>query len=156
MTQPGSSNAQNIIIEDIFPTVLSMAGIKNPQMVQKIDGQDILPLIQQRSNTNKRFLYWHYPHIWGPKGPALELYSVIRQGHWKLIYFHADQRFELYNTENDLGETQNLFSPKHPIALKLAKELGRALKKGNTEMPKEIATQRNVPYPDDLINMRPR
>jgi hypothetical protein len=73
-----------------------------------------------------------------------------------LIDFHADQRFELYNTENDLGETQNLFSPRHPVALKLAKELGRALKKGRAEMPKVIATQRNVPYPDDLIKMRAR
>jgi arylsulfatase A-like enzyme len=154
--QPGSTNAQNIIIEDIFPTVLTMAGIQKPKLVQKIDGQDIFPLIQQKSNTNKRFLYWHYPHIWGPKGPALELYSVIRQGHWKLIYFHTDQRFELYNTEADLGETQNLFSAQHSVALKLAKELGRALKKGRAEMPKEIATQRNVPYPDDLIKMRAR
>jgi arylsulfatase A-like enzyme len=149
--QPGSINAQNIIIEDIFPTVLTMAGIQKPKLVQKIDGQDISPLIQQKSNSNKRFLYWHYPHIWGPKGPALELYSVIRQGHWKLIYFHADPRFELYNTEADLGETQNLFSPHHPMALKLAKELGRTLKKGQTEMPKDIATQRNVPYPDEFI-----
>lgn len=151
MTSPNSICAENIIIEDVFPTVLQMAGIKKAQTLQKIDGQNISPLIRHTKTAAKRFLYWHYPHIWGPKGPALELYSVVRQGNWKLIYFHTDQHFELYNTATDLTESQNLFTNQHPMALKLAKALGKALKSGQCEMPKMIATQSNILFPDDQI-----
>lgn len=151
MTSPNSICAENIIIEDVFPTVLRMAGLKKAQTVQKIDGQDISPLIRHTKTAAKRLLYWHYPHIWGPKGPALELYSVVRQGDWKLIYFHADQHFELYNTTTDLAESQNVFTAQHPMALKLAKALGKALKSGQCEMPKMIATQSNILFPDDQI-----
>jgi arylsulfatase A-like enzyme len=151
MVAPNSLNSQNIIIEDIFPTVLSMANLKNYKTVQTIDGQDITPIFKQKNKSNNRFLYWHYPHVWGPKGPALEFYSVIRQGAWKLIYFHADQRFELYNTETDISETQNLFDTEKKIATKLAKKLGQMLRKNKAEMPTIIATKQKVSYPDEKI-----
>ncbi len=34
------------------------------------------------------------------------------KGDWKLIYYHADQHFELFNIANDIGETLNLASEK--------------------------------------------
>jgi arylsulfatase A-like enzyme len=68
MTSPNSICTENIIIEDVFPTVLQMARIKKAQTVQKIDGLDISPLIRHTKTAAQRFLYWHYPHIWGPKG----------------------------------------------------------------------------------------
>ena len=37
------------------------------------------------------------PNIWGPTGPGIGAFSTIRQGDWKLIYYHADRRFELFN-----------------------------------------------------------
>lgn len=148
---PNSVSSQNLSIEDIFPTVLSMAYIKKYKTVQNIDGQDITPIFKQKGKSDKRFLYWHYPHVWGPKAPDLEFYSVIRQGAWKLIYFHSDQHFELYNTEGDISETQNLFNQEKKIASKLAKQLGQFLKKNKAEMPTVIDTKQKVNYPDERI-----
>lgn len=146
-----STNANNISVEDIFPTVLKMAGIKNAQTVQLIDGEDITPVFKQKKNTKKRIFYWHYPHVWGPKAPDLELYSVVRQGDWKLIYFHTDQHFELYNTETDISETQNVVEAHKDIAKKLAQKLSQKLRNAHAEMPTIIETKQKVPYPDEKI-----
>jgi arylsulfatase A-like enzyme len=151
VVSPHSESHQNLSIEDVFPTVLSAANIKNYKTVQKIDGQNITPIFKQKSKNNNRFFYWHYPHVWGPKAPDLELYSVIRQGAWKLIYFHTDQHFELYNTEGDISEQKNLFETNKKIAFKLAKQLGKKMRENGTEMPTMIATNRKVPYPDVAI-----
>ena len=150
---PNTSNNNNILIEDLYPSVLAMVGIKKYQSVQHIDGVSFIPLLKQKSTTNNRFFYWHYPHVWGPKAADLELYSVVRQGAWKLIYFHPDQHFELYNTETDISETNNLFDSQKPIAVKLATKLGQKLKKAHSEMPTIIGTKQKVPYPDDKIKM---
>ena len=65
----------NISIEDIFPTILAMTGIKNPYDVQKLDGKSLTPLFKQKKVKNDSYFYWHYPHVWGPDGPALKLYT---------------------------------------------------------------------------------
>ncbi|MBE9545594.1 MAG: sulfatase, partial [Proteobacteria bacterium] len=93
-TIPGSSSDDYVIIEDIFPTILEMAGLeKYPQIGGKIDGVSFAGLLQQKRSQNPdRPLYWHFPHHYGEQP-----YSTIRQGDWKLIYFHADQKYELYN-----------------------------------------------------------
>ncbi|MCP9766594.1 sulfatase [Lacihabitans sp. LS3-19] len=143
-----TKSTENIIIEDIFPTVLQIANIKPQNIIQKIDGKSIL---DKKLNNSKRFFFWHYPHIWGPKGPALKLYSVIRQGDWKLIYFHEDGSFELYNTETDISETKNLVFENEKLAKKLSKKLTSELKKGNSGMPTLIKTGQKIPYPDQAL-----
>lgn len=144
----GKENNQNIIIEDVFPTVLELAKIKSPKTIQKIDGRSIL---RKNLKNDSRYFYWHYPHIWGPQGPALELYSVIRKGPWKLIYFHKNQSFELYNTENDISEEKNLIFENKKMAKMLANNLGKSLKKSGSKMPTLILENRSVEYPDDAI-----
>ncbi len=63
-----------------------------------------------------RVLGWHYPHKWGPEGPGTDPFTAVRKGDWKLIYFYKDDRYELYNLANDLGETTDL-AWKQPEAL---------------------------------------
>ena len=50
--------------------------------------------------------------ITGAKGPRITAANVIRKGDWKLIYYHLNERFELFNINNDIGETTNLTSVK--------------------------------------------
>jgi Domain of unknown function (DUF4976) len=89
--------------------------------------------------------------VGGPKAPDLELYSVVRQGDWKLIYFHTDQHFELYNTEADISETQNVLDANKKIAQKLAQKLSQQLRNARSEMPLILGTKQKVPYPDEKI-----
>ena len=55
-----------------------------------------------------RVIGWHQPHQWGASGPGIEPFTAIRQGKWKLIFFHDGERYELYNLEKDIGETNDV------------------------------------------------
>ena len=50
-------------------------------------------------------LFWHYPH-YGNQGGSPG--SAVRMGDYKLIYFFEDERKELYNLVDDIGEQNNL------------------------------------------------
>lgn len=75
ITVANTVSDNNISIEDIFPTILAMTGIKNPYDVQKLDGKSLTSLFKQKKVNNDSYFYWHYPHVWGPDGPALKLYT---------------------------------------------------------------------------------
>ena len=149
--EAGTTNAENIIVEDLFPTILQMAGISKPNTIQKVDGENAIPIFKKKKSNDKRYFYWHYPNVWGPKGAMLEMYSAIRQGDWKLIYAYNDQHFELYNTATDISETQNLVEKRKDIAGKLAKKLGQRLRECGSDMPIDKKTKQKVPYPDEKI-----
>ena len=146
VTKPDSICDDYIIIEDIFPTFLEMAGVKNyDQIGGKIDGVSFVPLLKRKKGYPKgRALFWHFPNcIAGESDP----YSAIRKGNWKLIYFHADERFELYNLKNDIGESTNLVEKHKDIAKSLADELRLFLIETNADMPIVKATSKPVPLP---------
>ncbi|MCA9001030.1 MAG: sulfatase-like hydrolase/transferase, partial [Planctomycetes bacterium] len=94
---------------DLFATLLAAANAKPADLLETRDGRDLSPLLaREAAPFEDRMLGWHQPHQWGVKGPGIEPFTAIRQGDWKLIWFHADSRFELYNLAEDLGETRNL------------------------------------------------
>lgn len=154
VVKPNTNSKDNICIEDVFPTILSMAGIKKHHEIQTLDGKSLVSILEQRAVKNDRFFYWHYPHVWGPDGPALKLYSVVRQGDWKLIYFHENEKLELYNTKDDIGEKNNLSERQPKIVKKLAKQLGSYLRKANTQMPIVTKTGKGILYPDEVIKQK--
>jgi arylsulfatase A-like enzyme len=145
VTKPNSVCDDYFIIEDIFPTFLEMAGVKEySQIGSHIDGQSIVPLIKKQKGYPKdRAIFWHFPHNYGTGKP----HSAIRKGDYKLIYFHADQRCELYNLKTDIGEANNLFD-KHPkIAKSLANELRTFMTDTKAMMPTNKNTGQTVPLP---------
>ncbi len=102
----GSVCKDYLIIEDFFPTILELAGISLYESVQKIDGISFVPFLKNSYQTAKdRKLFWHFPNSWGPTGPGIGASSTIRKGDWKLIYYHSDQSFELFNLKEDIGES---------------------------------------------------
>jgi arylsulfatase A-like enzyme len=101
---------------DFYPTFLDATGIK-PDPNQKLDGISILPVLENaRTNITREPFYWHYPlekpHFLGGRSSG-----AIREGDWKLIEFFEDQRIELYNIEEDIGETNDL-SQEYPEQVK--------------------------------------
>ena len=50
---PGSKCNNYLLIEDFYPTILEMAGVKNYQTVQPIDGISFIPLLKQTGNPAK-------------------------------------------------------------------------------------------------------
>ena len=149
IVEPGSSCEEYLIIEDFYPTILEIAGVRNYNTVQTVDGRSFVPLLLGQSvDTKERPLYWHYPNEWGITGPGIGAYSVIRLGDWKLNYYHLDQSYELFNVTNDIGESSNLVD-EHPEKRKeLAAILANHLKSVDAQMPSYRDTGERVPFPN--------
>ena len=144
-----------LIIEDFFPSILQMAGIDNYKTIQYIDGVSFIPLLRQKSPAiDNRALFWHYPNNWGPTGPGIGASSTIRLGDWKLIYYHGDHSFELFNITEDIGETNNM-ADSEPVKLReLAHRLTNYLKSVDAQMPTDKNTGRVVEWPEDALNLK--
>ncbi len=149
---PGSQCSTPVIIEDFFPTILEIAGIRESDIVQHVDGRSIVPLLRgSGSFPAERALFWHFPNHWGPTGPGIGASSTVRSGDWKLIYYHADRRLELFNLLQDIGESENL-AGKHPEKLReLATILTGYLKSVDAQMPVDKSTMRPVEWPADAV-----
>jgi len=93
---------------DWYPTLLNLAGVEVPKQ-QAVDGVSLVPVLQGKRIAD-RPLFWHYPHYGNQGG---EPSSIIIEGDWKLIYYHEDERYELYNIAEDIGEHNDLLA-KHP------------------------------------------
>ncbi len=115
---------------DIFPTIAQFVGSEN-KSIEKVDGVDITPLINGEQ-IECRPLFWHYPHYGNQGG---EPSSIIRKDDWKLIFYHEDLRYELYNLKIDISESETL-NIQYPGKLsELKKELHEWLKETNAIMP---------------------
>jgi len=143
-----------VIIYDWFPTLLAVAGETH---TGTIDGKSLLPLLQnQPDGLADRSLVWHFPNFWGPleypepvKGPGMGPSSTIRKGDWKLIYYYADQRVELFDLSKDMSEAHNLAQKNPELVKLLLEELSGYLRKSNAPMPREKDTGDMVPYPEE-------
>jgi len=150
VTPPASVNEDNVIAEDLFATIASLAGIKNPSTIQNVSGIDFSSYVLKDKKLPSRYLTWHYPHAHLGRHKDVQPFSIIRDGKWKLMYFHLDSHFELYDTETDISESNNLINTEIKRARVLAKALGKRLKKLNAPMPIVASTGSVVPYPDEI------
>ncbi len=150
VVQPASVNPEYLIIEDFYPTILEMAGIRDYETLQEIDGISFVGMLRDPTQRNgqQRELYWHYPNEWGPSGPGIGAASTIRKGDWKYTYYHRDQSEELFNLRDDIGEQKNLAVSLPDKRAEMAQALGQYLKEADAQMPSFKATGQLVPYPD--------
>lgn len=150
----GSECDEYVIIEDFFPTILEMAGISGYETVQKVDGLSFVPqLLQEKVSNQNRALYWHYPNNWGPSGPGIGASSSIRLGDWKMIYYHGDESFELFNIAEDIGEQNNLSGSNREKLDELAQNLSDYLQSVNAQMPVNKLSGKKVKWPIDALKL---
>ncbi|MBL8820804.1 MAG: sulfatase-like hydrolase/transferase, partial [Planctomyces sp.] len=70
-----------ISLLDVFPSLLTAAGLAPNKVTGPLDGQSFLTLADEAQSPERTF-YWHFPNYTNQGGrPA----SAIRQGKWKLI-----------------------------------------------------------------------
>ena len=78
-------------------------------VVRRSGGVDLTPGLSGRPiATSDRPLLFHYPHVWGPRGHGYQPHSALRLGRWKVIYFYESGTWELYDLQDDVGESTNL------------------------------------------------
>ncbi|WP_372896824.1 sulfatase/phosphatase domain-containing protein, partial [Stieleria sp.] len=102
--QPGSTSDAIVGPIDLYPTILQVAGLKQPEE-HIVDGESLLPVLEQTGRLKRHAYFTWFPHLI----PAVS----VRQGDWKLIRrFEPHPQYpavrELYNLTDDIGETQNL------------------------------------------------
>ncbi|MEN8660970.1 MAG: sulfatase [Lentimonas sp.] len=101
VTEAGSISDEPICSIDLYPTVMTAAGIET---AHEIDGIDISPALKGES-LDRDSLYWHYPHYSNQGGPPG---GAIREGDFKLVERYEDGKVMLYNLKDDLGELRDL------------------------------------------------
>lgn len=151
MAISGKVSSAVVMVEDILPTVMEMAGISGYKTMQQIDGNSFVPFLKDPSKTNPdKVVIWHYPNKWIPKdGPGINYYSAIRKGEWKLVYSQRTGKKELYNLKEDIGETMDVAALRPDILKQLTQELGSRLRQWRSPMPVVRATGVPLPYPDE-------
>lgn len=145
-------SSQYLSVDDMMPTVLAMAGIKNYTVQQATDGENMLGYYKNwKKKNDSKILVWHYPNNWTNINlHGLSWVSAIRQGDWKLIYFHKTGELELYNLKDDIGENNEL-SKEFPEKRKaLAVLLTQELKSRRAKMPSFKKTGLPIPWPDEI------
>ncbi len=148
ITERGSVNDQYLMIDDIFPTLMDVAGIAEEQYAEQVDGVSLVPLFRGENvpAMEERPIYWHFPHTYDQYP-----YSSVRKGKWKLIYLHTNHRLELYDLSQDIGEAQNVAKDHPELTRELARLLTARLQESGAGMPVDKRTGQAVAYPDEVL-----
>lgn len=150
--QPGTENQSRIMIEDFFPTILDLAGVKDYETVQKVDGKSFADILRDPSIERTRTNIWHFPNLWGEsqdKAEGYGAYSAILKGDYRMIYFWESQERRLYNIKEDIGEQNNLAKTESELLKELSKELTDSLKAYDAQRPSYKETGEVIPWPDE-------
>ena len=146
--KPGSKCNVPVIGIDFYPTLLELTGA-SPPAGQILDGESLMPLIEQSGTIKRQSLFWHFPAYLEAyrggksKGPwRTTPVGVVRQGNWKLMEFFEDGRLELYNLKDDIGERNNLVE-KMPAK---AEELYQIMVNWRKRVKAPVPTEKNPLY----------
>ncbi len=170
-----------VVAEDLYPTILEMAGVDDYTAVQNIDGKSIVRLLTAGSKAVRRAMdsgeisnqqqasrfeipqsisgidpqrevLAHYPHQWKPyQLRDIDYMSSLRKGDWKIVYRHREQKLELYNIGEDITERNDLSAANPQILKAMADALTAQLEAYDALMPTFRATGERVPMPNQLI-----
>jgi len=151
-TQPGTLCHTPVSGIDIYPTFLEMMSTSKPTGVS-LDGVSLMPLLKKIGELKERPLFWHFPiYLEGgnheTRDPVFRTRpgSVVRLGDWKLHEYFEDGGLELYNLEEDIGETTNLVET-YP---EKAKELFGLLDSWRKNLEAPVPTQINPEYDEEF------
>ncbi|WP_316798650.1 arylsulfatase [Pedobacter frigidisoli] len=103
-------------IIDLAPTFYELSGAAYPKKFNQtvpnaLPGKSLLPVLFSKQDTVQR----NEPLFWERAGNR-----AVRSGKWKLVSHWPSYSWELYNLENDRGETQNLAAKNHELVSQLS------------------------------------
>jgi len=155
----GQVSDQLVSSEDLFATILHIAGIERSRP-QIHDGHSLYPMLMGRSReTSRESVVVHYPHYVRMLngGPA----STIRRGRWKLIHNYATAGagagpgiHELFDLGRDPGEEDDLADREPDVVNTLWRELNATLERMGAMRPMTNPAFR--PFPENPDHDSPR
>jgi arylsulfatase A-like enzyme len=126
LIKPGtmiSKLTQNI---DFAPTFLDFAGIDVPDDMQGVSFRNLFK--EEIPMKWRNALYYHYYEF--PGFHSVRKHYGIRTDRYKLIHFHEDNHWELFDLENDSLEINNIYGRQD--AQDIIKELKQELRRLQT------------------------
>lgn len=135
--QAGVIQQQMGTVMDIYPTVLALAGVGNPEG-HVLDGFDLAPQLVGKRNENRpeKFLM-HFPHE--HRG---SYFTTYWDGDWKLIYYYNPElpdrpAYELYNLKKDPTEIHNLATTETKRLVEMTEAMARQLEAEGALYPED-------------------
>ncbi|MDD4681083.1 MAG: sulfatase [Clostridia bacterium] len=122
-------------IMDIYPTVLSVAGIALPND-HILDGSDLKKLLSgEKDNSHRNDFLMHFPHE--HRG---SYFTTYRKGDWKIIYYYNPETdgtpsHKLFNLKEDPFEKEDLSSSNPQMLAELNKLMIEQLNKEDALYP---------------------
>lgn len=151
ITEANTVNTTPVIIEDFFPTILELAGVKRYETPQHIDGESFAKTLRTGKGDKKRAFYFHYPNYWGEFREDIGVpQSAIIEGDWKLVHYYETGKNELYNLKEDIHERHDLSQEAgyEKLVREMASKLSDHLRHYHANMPYFKANGERCPYPD--------
>jgi arylsulfatase A len=120
--EAGSTNDHISAFWDFLPTCCELIGEEPPS---DIDGISMLPTLlgQNQKQKKHKYLYWE-----------LNGQQAVRMGRWKALRLKPNRKIELYNLDEDIGESHNVAS-EHPDIVAEVAEIFRTGRTGSDVFP---------------------
>jgi arylsulfatase A-like enzyme len=101
-------DASHVTFWDFLPTFVELGGAEVPAGL-KLDGISVVSsMLQGAMVGNDRPLYWEFR-----RKPDADLQQAVRWGRWKAVRHSEGADLEIYDLEEDLGETRDV-ADQHP------------------------------------------
>ena len=106
--------------QDIIPTFSEIIGYKVPK---NLDGISFLPTLISKDQPKHDYLNWEFQLSgWFQNLPNGGFRQSVRFDHWKAVRYSLNSDIELYDLNEDEGETNNQ-AHSHPKIVKKAKDI---------------------------------
>ena len=142
---------------DFYPTIKKLVGYNESI---DLDGEDLTPIFKGEK-LKKRELYFHFPVYLEPYRVQLDsgtdpLFrtrpgTVIIKDDWKLHHYYEDNKFELYDIEKDVSESENLSEINKEKKKELLIDLNNWRKTNNAPIPSRLNPYYDQKYVDSLM-----
>jgi len=107
LIKPGTVVTQMVQNIDIAPTLLEVAGVKQPENTPKMDGRSFWPLLLGRNVPWRDHILYEY--YWEWNFPATPTMFAIRTDRWKYVYYHGLwDKDSFHDLQTDPCERHNL------------------------------------------------
>ena len=135
----GAIQSQQAAVYDLFPTILSLAGIEPPAN-HVVDGSRLDRLLTgQHDGSRQEAFLMHYPH----SPHRTDYFTCYREGPWKVIYHYfpsavsGNSHYQLFNLADDPFEQQDLAGAQPEQLRRMMQGLAASLERHHAVYPVE-------------------
>ena len=142
----GAIQKQQAAVQDLFPTVLSIAGVPLPSN-HSVDGLNLETLLMGKPDPNRKEQFlMHYPHA----PHRTDYFTVWRDRDWKVIYHYfpsevsGGSHYQLFNLTKDPFEQEDIAAQETAQLRRMMEGLITALEQHQAVYPVEKESKKPI------------